>query len=242
MTKCDADIETDDEFVQKASKLTWIVPLALIVIAVFLYFLWPDYARFVSEAYATLTSNDPDEIGRWVDRYGAWGPAVIMAGMFMQTLLAVIPSMLLMVVAVLAYGPWWGGLLAWTGATLAALLAFGIGRALGVGTVERFLGTRTRRTMEKTIDRYGIAAVIAARIAPLLSTDAVSFVAGLVCMKLSHFLVATAIGTLPLAILIAWLGRDWHRMQTGLAAVSVISIAAIVVYAVYDYRRRRAAG
>lgn len=241
MTKCDATIERDEDIVRKAHKLTWIGPIALILAAVLLYFVWPGYASFVDRAYTVLTSGDAEEIQDWVAQYGGWGPAVILAGMFMQTLLAVVPSIMLMVVAVLAYGPWWGGLLAWGGVTLAALLAFGIGRAVGVGTIERFVGTRTRRKMERAVDRYGIGAIVAARIAPILSTDAVSFVAGLVCMKVSHFLLATAIGTLPLAILIAWLGQDWRRMQTGLAALSVISIAAIVVYAIYDRQRHRTA-
>lgn len=241
MTKCDVAIQPEQDVVREASALTWIVPVAVIVTAVVLYFVWPAYTNFVDRAYAVLTSNDADEIEAWVDQYGGWGPAVILAGMFMQTLLAVIPSIMLMVVAVLAYGPLWGGLLAWGGVTAAALLAFGIGRAVGVGTVERFMGTRTRRKMERAVNRYGIGAIIAARIESILSTDAVSFVAGLVCMKLWHFLLATAIGTAPLAILTAWLGQDWRRTQTGLAIASVISIAAIVGYAVYDDRRRRAA-
>lgn len=237
MAKCDDQTGTLDEVVRRPSRWTWLAPVAVLATAVMLYFAWPAYRGFMDEAYAVLTSEDAARIERWVDQYGPWGPAVILAGMFMQTLLAVIPSIALMVVAVLAYGPWWGGLLAWAGVTLAALLAFGIGRAVGMGTIERFVGTRSRRKLEEAIDRYGIGVVIAARIAPMISTDAVSFVAGLLCMKLWHFLLATAVGTLPLAVLVAWLGRDWDRMKTGLVAVSVVSLLAVLGYGWYERRR-----
>ena len=225
-----------------ASKLVWIIPVVVIGLLVLLYFVWPAYHDFVYEAYTVLTSDDEQRIREWVNQYGAWGPAVIMVGMLMQTILAVIPSVVLMVVAVLAYGAWWGGLLAWGGVVVAAMLAYVIGWALGPVTIEKMLGTKTCKKVEVAVNRYGFLAIVAARISPILSTDAVSFVGGLVKMNFVKFMTATALGTLPLAILIAAMGENWDSMKTVLIVISVASIVMVVGWAVYDWRRRKREG
>jgi uncharacterized membrane protein YdjX (TVP38/TMEM64 family) len=56
-------------------------------------------------------------------------------------------------------------------------------------------------------------------------------------MNYWRFLLATALGTLPLTILIAWLGADIDRLKSGLIWVSVISVALFLAYVVYDRRR-----
>ncbi len=221
----------------KQSRLTWLIPLGIVAALVLLYFVWPGFQEFINEAYAVVTSGDREQLEAWVSGFGAWGPLLIYALMVAQTLLAVIPSLVVTVVPVLAYGPLWGGLLAWSGLLLAALVAYGIGRSLGPVTVERFIGHKTEKKIEGFVERYGVWGVIAARVSPVLSTDAVSFVAGLVKMGLRRFLFATAVGTLPLVVLIAFLGRDFGRLRSGLIWVSLVSLVAFIVYVVWDRRR-----
>jgi uncharacterized membrane protein YdjX (TVP38/TMEM64 family) len=90
------------------------------------------------------------------------------------------------------------------------------------------------------VEDYGVWAVIAARLSPVLSTDAVSIVAGLLGMGWRRFLLATAAGTLPLVVLIAVLGTDIDRMETGLIWISAVSLAAVVGYAVWRRRTGKA--
>jgi uncharacterized membrane protein YdjX (TVP38/TMEM64 family) len=222
------------------SKWTWLVPVVLIASLIGLYFLWPGFQSFADHAYATLTSGDRERITNWVQTFGFWGPLLILTLMVAQTLLAFIPSVLIMVVSVLAYGPLWGGLLSWGGLLMAALVAYGIGRALGPATVDRLIGQETEQKLERFVARYGVWGVIAARVSPALSTDAVSYVAGLVGMGSLRFLFATAVGILPLAVLISFLGADIDRLRNGLIWVSVISLGLFVGYVLYDRRKRRA--
>src|SRR5690606_25642220 len=162
------------------------------------------YRAFVDEAYNVFSTGDHTQTQEWVRGFGAWGFVVLLALMLMQTILAFLPSLVLMVVAVLSYGPLLGGLLAWSGMLLAATLGYAIGRGLGVATVDRLLGPATEKKMMRFVDRYGIWGVIAGRISPVLSTDAVSIVAGVGRMRYLHFIAATAAGTLPLTVLVAW--------------------------------------
>ncbi len=218
------------------SHLSWIIPLILLGVLVLMYFLWPAFHTLVNQAYQVLASEQQHRIEQWVRGFGVWGFVVIFALMLMQTLVPVLPSVVAMVAAVLAYGPWLGGAIAWCGMLLAASLGYAIGRSFGPVTLDRLMGKQTRRKVSHQVHRHGVWAVIAARLSPVLSTDAVSIIAGLVSMRFRYFLLATAAGTLPLAALIAFLGQDIDRLKTGLVWISVFSVAAFLAYLIYDRR------
>lgn len=202
-------------------------------------FVSPSLRGFFAEAWNVLTSGEEQRITRWVGRYGAWGPAVIILLMVLQMFLIVVPSWLLMVVAVLAYGPWWGGLIAVTAVLAASSTGYGVGALVGQHGLERLLKDKTLRRMERETDRYGLWGVVVARINPLFSNDAISLVAGLLRMGFGRFLIATLGGILPLVILIAWFGSGWERMKTGLIWLSVASLLGLVAKVVVDHRKDR---
>lgn len=216
------------------SGLTWLIPLALLSLLLGLYLVLPGYRAFVDRAFDLIRLGESEELQEWIRGFGLWGPLLIVALMLAQTLLAFIPSLLIMVAAVLAYGPWWGGLLAWGGLLLAATLAYFIGRALGPVTVDRLIGHRAEQKLEAYVERYGVWGVIVARVSPALSSDAVSYAAGLVRMRFERFILATAGGILPLAALISFLGEDWDRLRSGLIWISAASLAVFVGYVIYD--------
>ena len=216
------------------SKWVWIIPLGLIAALVLLYFVVPSFHDFVSKAYSVLSSGEQQRIERWVNQFGAWSFVVVVALMLFQTLVPFLPSVVTMVVAVVSFGPVLGGIIAWGGLLLAASLGYAIGRGLGVAAVDRLIGKKTEQKMEHAIERYGVWAIIAARISPVLSTDAVSIAAGLMKMHYLPFIAATAAGTAPLTVLIAWLGEDFSRLKSGLIWISVASVAIFAGYVVYD--------
>jgi uncharacterized membrane protein YdjX (TVP38/TMEM64 family) len=198
------------------AEANWIIPIVVVISLVALYFLWPDFQNFINRAYSLVTSGNQERIRDWVKGFGFWGPIVIFALMIFQTLFPFIPSVLIMVVAALAYGQVWGGLLAWGGLIIAAMVAYGIGRAVGPVTVYKLIGQKTEQKVEGLVKRYGFWGIIATRISPLLSTDAASYVAGLLKMSVFRFSLATAIGIFPLAALISFLGTDIDRLRTTL--------------------------
>lgn len=233
------DIQRRPEEGRSQSKWVWAIPLGLVLVLVTLYFVWPAFNRLVGEAYQVLSSGDQQRIEQWVEGFGAWSFVVLIGLMLFQTVVAFLPSVAVMVVAVVSFGPVVGGVLTWGGLLLAASLGYGIGRTVGVATVDRLIGEQTERKMENVLERYGFWAVVAARVSPVLSTDAVSIAAGLVRMNFAVFLAATAAGTLPLTILIAWLGAEIDRLKNGLIWISVVSVAIFVGYVVYDRYYRK---
>jgi uncharacterized membrane protein YdjX (TVP38/TMEM64 family) len=201
------------------------------------YFFIPDYAAFIDEAYQVLTSGDEARISRWVQQYGAWGPLFIVLVTVAQMFLLVVNVMLVVLVAVLAYGAWWGAVLSVVSIVIASTIGYFIGRTLGPYTVYRLIGEASERKLEDIVERYGLGAVVLARISPFLSNDAISFVAGLVRMSYWRFMGATLVGIVPLVGLIGWLSEDMERLKTGLLWVSSISLLGFAAYVVYDRYR-----
>lgn len=202
------------------------------------YALAPSFRAFVHEAARVLASGELERVRAWLQGFGAWSLVVIVAILTIQPLLVVVPSVLMMIVAVVAYGPVWGGLLAWGGSILAAMVGYGLGWSLHPVTVSRMIGPEAERRIESAVERYGFWSVFLFRVSPILSTDAISIVAGLLEMRLDRYLLATALGFLPLAGAIALLGRDLQQLETFLLWGTIASVAALALYVGIDRLRR----
>jgi uncharacterized membrane protein YdjX (TVP38/TMEM64 family) len=130
-------------------------------------------------------------------------------------------------------------MIALVGIFVASTLGYLLGRGLGPATVGKLLGQKTQKKVEEQVERYGIWAVVLARLSPLISNDAISIVAGIARMPYRKFILATAGGIIPLTLLIAYLGQDIDRLKNGLIVVSIIGVIMLIGYYFYDRRRRK---
>lgn len=210
----------------------------LFILAIVLsYFFIPEVKAFMQEAWEVLSSGDEDRISGWIDQFGWWGPFIIVLSMIAQMFLLVVPTVLLMVVAVIAYGPFAGVGIILLAIFAASTTAYFLGAFLGTPVIEKLLGTKSKKTMEGFIDDYGFWAVIITRLSPFLSNDAISFVGGMLHMGYWKFIGATMLGIFPLASLIAYLGENNDRLVNGLIWVSVGSFIGLFFYVWWDKRQ-----
>jgi uncharacterized membrane protein YdjX (TVP38/TMEM64 family) len=201
------------------------------------YFFLPDFQQFCQEAWQLLTSGDEARVADWVAQFGFWGPILLLVLFFVQMLAFVIPSWLLILVCILAYGPWWGSGLALTGILLASAAAYFIGGALSEGTLLALLGKKAEQKMADYLEHYGLGTVVVFRLAPFLSNDTISFVAGLTRMSFWRFMAGTALGITPLIALLAYLGGNTERLQRGLIWASAVCLIGFVMYVWWDQTR-----
>ncbi|NEM99218.1 TVP38/TMEM64 family protein [Pontibacter burrus] len=228
---------TDSE---KQSKWPLILTGIIIGGLILSYFIFPGFKQFMQEGWDVLLSGDKDRISEWVNQFGFWGPFFIILAMVAQMFLLVINVVLLMLVAILAYGPVWGSVIAVVAVLVASTVGYMIGKSVGEAGVSKLIGNKTQRKVTDFMDRYGLWAIIIARISPFLSNDAVSFVAGFATMRYWPFIFATFAGIAPLTVLLAWLGENNDRLKSGLIWVSVVSLALFIGYVVYDkYVRKK---
>lgn len=197
----------------------------------------------MKEGWEVLTSGDEKRISAWVEQFGFWGPFFIVLAMVAQMFLLVINAVALMLVAIIAYGPVWGSLIAVAAVVIASTIGFLIGRALGAAGVRKIIGSKAEDKVCEFVSDYGVWAVIVARISPFLSNDAVSFVAGITKMNYFKFIGATLAGIVPLTILLAWLGESNERLINGLMWVGGVSVVLFIGYILYDrYSRKQYPG
>lgn len=215
-----------------------IVTVTLIGSLVLLYFFHQEFQDFADKGWTVLTSGDEQRIKSWISSLSYWGPLIILAGFLVQMFAFVIPSWLLIVVSVLAYGPWRGGGLALGGVLLASAVAYAIGQYLSEYTVQKLIGKKSEEKMKTYLDRYGFWLIALFRLAPFLSNDTISFVAGLSTIRFRKFIAATALGITPLIGFVAYLGESTDRLKSGLIWSSAIGLIGFAVYVWWDQRQQ----
>ncbi len=232
------------ESTKNRSKSKWPAFLS-VMIAVLLaigYFTIPSIESFFNEAWQVLTSGNQKEVENWVAQFGAWGPIILIIAMIAQMFLIIVPSVMLMVASILAYGPIWGSIIILIAVFLASSVGYAIGKLLGRDQVQRIIGKKTEKKVSGFLEDYGFWAVIITRLNPFLSNDAISFVGGILRMGYWKFIGATLIGITPLILFIAILGKSTNSMKTGLLWGSLISLAIFLLYVWYDKKHHKQIG
>ncbi|TVZ16084.1 TVP38/TMEM64 family protein [Maribacter sp. MAR_2009_72] len=227
-----------DDSPSKKSRLPLYSSIALLVAIIAAYFLVPSVQEFLDEAWRVLTSDDEEQIKNWVAGFGWFGPIVLVLAMIVQMFLLVIPSILLMVVSILAYGPIWGSVIIFASVFAASSVGYFIGNYFGDSIVTKIIGKKSEDKVESFLEDYGFWAVIITRFNPFLSNDAISFVGGLLHMGYWKFIGATMVGIAPLTLFIAIFGKSTDDLKMGLLWGSLISLLAFGGYVWYDKRHK----
>lgn len=221
----------------KKSKWPLYLSLLFVAILVVCYFIVPSINDFFNEAWNVLISDDEARVKNWVEGFGWLGPIVIVFAMIIQMFLVVIPTIFLMIVAILAYGPLWGSIIIFIAVMVASSVGYIIGKYMGSSMIERLLGEKTTEKVISFLKDYGFWAVVITRINPFLSNDAISFVAGILKMDYLKFIGATALGIAPLILLIAITGQNTDSLKTGLLWGSIGSLIIFGIYIWWDKKR-----
>lgn len=224
------------------SRLPVIISLLLVGAILVSYFVFPEVQSFMNEAWNVLTSDDEAQIKEWVSGFGWMGPLVLVLAMIAQMFLLIIPSVLLMVVAILAYGPIWGSVIVFAAVFAASSVGYVIGDYFGDSIVKKIIGGKSEKKVEDFLDDYGFWAVFVTRLNPFLSNDAISFVGGLLQMGYWKFIGATLVGIAPLTLFIAYFGKSTDGLKTGLLWGSLASLLAFGLYVWWDKKIRNKGG
>ncbi len=221
----------------------WLRPaltVALIVLIGLVYLVYEPFRVEANRAVSVLASGNIEAVRDYILSYGAWAPVISAALMILQALLAFLPAFVLAFANGLAFGAFWGGLLSLSSATLAAAVSFGIAHALGRAPVEAILGKRSLGAADVWFARYGVYAVLIARLVPVVSFDVISYAAGLTRMSFSRFLLATIVGMAPVTFVYSFLGERAPQYIDILLVIFGLIVGAGVVYAVVlRYRKPR---
>jgi uncharacterized membrane protein YdjX (TVP38/TMEM64 family) len=149
-------------------------------------------------------------VHEWAKGAGFWGPLLLVGIQAGQILLAPIPGVFVPVVAGILYGPVVGPLVTVVGTILGSAGAYWIGRTGGRHVTEKLLGRAAVAKAGSLLQGRRWIALIPIFLFPFSPADALCFVAGIVEMRWSRFMIAVAIGRVPKdALLAAAAGLGW---------------------------------
>ncbi|HEX9779886.1 MAG TPA: TVP38/TMEM64 family protein [bacterium] len=140
-----------------------------------------------------------DVIGAW----GAWGPIVFVVG-YGQPVIP-LPISVMTIAAGLAFGPWWGWLLAAFTATARASAQFLLAKWLGRDTMARLMHGHVA-TLDRKIGARAFRAVLLIRLIPSLPYDVLNYGLGCSQVRFRPYVAATVVGVLPGTFVCAFFG------------------------------------
>jgi uncharacterized membrane protein YdjX (TVP38/TMEM64 family) len=189
------------------------------------------------QAGVAWTANGiEEEIKSW----GNWAIAASIALMIVHSLIP-FPAEFVTLANGMLFGPLWGVVITWTGAMLGAALAFALARWFGRPLVYALMNERQRETTDRWLRRQGIGVLLLSRLMPLISFNVINYAAGLTPISWWTFLWTTALGILPITILLVGTGdRVWNG--SGDSWIYLVTLAALSALIWLFIARRHDAG
>lgn len=194
------------------------IAIVALILAVVAWFLWgpADLASMMTR----------DSLERLVTRAGPWGPVAVVGLMTLAVVASPIPSAPIAVAAGAAYGHVWGTVYVLAGAELGALTAFAIARLVGREPLRRWFGARIDAGLLGSQNAL-TATVFLSRLMPFVSFDLISYAAGVSCLYLWRFALATLAGIIPASFLLAHLGTTAAEGEMGAWSWAVLALGLV---------------
>ena len=153
-------------------------------------------------------------------------PLIVLAAYLVASLIA-LPITLLILVTMLAFGPWHGFAYAVAGCLLGAAAGYGAGHLLGRDAVRRLAGRRINE-LSRRIARRGLLAIVAVRFLPVAPFTVINLVAGASHIRLRDFVIGTAIGMTPgIAAIALFTDRIVASLEAP-GAVNFVMLAVVI--------------
>lgn len=153
-------------------------------------------------------------VADYIRSWGAWSAAIAILLMVLHCFVP-FPAEFVGMANGMLFGPLWGAVVTWSGAMLGAWLAFGLARALGRPFLCQILSQSRVAGLDQLVAKGGIPTLLFSRFVPVISFNLINYAAGLTAMSWWSFTWATALGILPLTLLVVLAGDgmvsgNWH--------------------------------
>jgi uncharacterized membrane protein YdjX (TVP38/TMEM64 family) len=188
--------------------------------------------RWLAASGLSAGSFTPEEAARLIRGFGSWAPIAAMLLMVVHSFVP-LPAEVIALGNGMIFGPALGIAVTWSGAMLGAILSYALARWLGQPFVRALLPEKGWRRIE-TIPRQA-AMLLLVRLIPVISFNLVNYAAGLAGIGWWPFLWTTAVGILPLTILMVVVG---HSMAGGPWWLWLIVLVACAALWLAWHRRR----
>lgn len=181
--------------------------------------------------------SSSDKLSKFLQALGPYSPAVFVLFQVLQVVAAPFPGELTGVVGGYVYGETMGFLLSTVGLTIGSWVAFELASILGRPFVERFVSQEVLHRFNFLTTNTGAAICFLLFLIPGFPKDYLSYLLGLSRMKLSTFLIVSAIGRIPGTYLLTIQGAKFRNQEYHTVAI-VAAICAAILLVAYLYRNQ----
>jgi uncharacterized membrane protein YdjX (TVP38/TMEM64 family) len=164
----------------------------------------------------------------WLSGSGRWGAAAIGVGLLIADVFLPVPASLIMVAHGALFGILGGTLLSLFGGLAASAVGFAVGRR-GSAALHRWVPEAERRRADALLRHWGDLAVVVTRPVPILA-ESVAILAGTSPLGWRRFLVASAAGLLPVALLYALTGATAAHLDSAFLMFGLVMLVAALVW------------
>ena len=135
-------------------------------------------------------------------RASRWTIPLFITGTVIASVIS-FPLIVCLILGGVLFGAYWGALLNWSAALVGATLSYFLGLYLGKPLLRNFARKKVP-TLTRWIKQKGFWAILILRVIGVFPFTVVNFVAGASRIRLSYYLLATALGMLPGTFLISY--------------------------------------
>lgn len=191
----------------RATRMKFLKPLSLLLVLLLLGWI----------LYLPATREFLFSAARWAETE----PFLAAPAYFIFLIVAVVlmfPVWGVLMIGGYLFGAVWGGLLAWLAYQIGALLAFLFARTIGRDWVtNRFSHSENFRKFETNISKNGFKAILLMRGMLVFPANLINLFAGISAIKKPSYIVATAVGSIPLTLFYTFLGAKSSNLINALA-------------------------
>ena len=189
---------------------------------------------------------------QWVREAGVAG-ALSFCGVYVGAAVLLLPASVLTLGAGFVWGPFVGLAIVLPSATLAATLAFLLGRTVARGWVQRRVADNPRfRAIDEAVGSGGFRLVLLLRLSPLIPFNLLNYMLGLTRVSMRDYLLGSIIGMAPGTFMYLYLGSlvtstsellSGKRPSAGPLGIALyaVGLLATIVATVWVTRAARAA-
>ncbi len=147
-----------------------------------------------------------DDIAGQIRALQGWAIAISL-GLMILCALSPLPAELVAIANGMVYGMGYGFALTWASALIGAIIAFALARALGRPAIAALLSPENSRKFEAITAKRGAAALFIGRSIPLVPYFLLNFAFGLSPLRWWTYIWVSALGMIPMTILMVLLGN-----------------------------------
>jgi uncharacterized membrane protein YdjX (TVP38/TMEM64 family)/rhodanese-related sulfurtransferase len=185
----------------------------------------------------------PETLQAFFRSIGDWSAPMFVAGFALATV-CFLPGSLFGLAGGAIFGPLWGAVWNLLGGTAGATLAFLFARHIGADWLSKKSGPQIRRITDG-VEAEGWRFVALTRLIPIVPFNVLNYALGLTRVRLSHYVMATAICMLPGTAAYAWLGHagraavdgDGTAINYGLLGLGVLAAILLLPRLIARFRR-----